>query len=326
MARAFHLRKSYRNEGVVCLVFFLLIGVVSSGAWLMIAPPGRRMIALCPAVFFALFWGFWVCLSCWILLAYRLGQLRVGNRQVIQKGVIGRKEIDLASIAVVRWRIFQTGGSISLRTLTKRLTIHLDKFERDERLWLIRYFHNKLPEAVEENWSLFCSKVAISLRDQVVQHNGCHDPGKVVLTRRRWDWYLVPVILLSAIYGVVACWQFQHPRMLMAPLMPTLFWLYLRCSTPRKGLAGKRISAVPGQASFLIFCLWWGAVAVAGLVVFTIWRPPMPHAAILGSIAMAFWVAVFLWRGHQLDGERVKRDQANAIVAVQQWDEGETGA
>jgi hypothetical protein len=51
----------------------------------------------------------------------------------------------------------------------------------------------------------------------------------------------------------------------------------------------------------------------------------MPHGAIFGSIAMALWVAVFLWRGHQLDRKRRKRDEVNAAVAVQQWDEGETG-
>jgi hypothetical protein len=282
------------------------------------------MIALCPAVFFAMFWGFWACLSCWSLLSYWRERLEVGNGHVTQKGVIGRKEIELAGIVAVRWRTFHSGGSILLRTLTEKLTIHLDNFERDERLWLIRFFHNSLPDSVQENWALFCSKIALPLRDQNVQSNR-DDPDTVVLTRRRWDWYLIPVILLSAIYGAVACWKFQQPRMLMAPLLPTLFWLYLRFGTPRKGLAASRISAVPGQASFFIFCLWWGAVAVAGFVVFTIWRPPMPHAAIFGSIAMVFWFAVFLWRGHQSDRERRKRDQANATVAVQQWDDGETG-
>jgi peptidoglycan/LPS O-acetylase OafA/YrhL len=113
--------------------------------------------------------------------------------------------------------------------------------------------------------------------------------------------------------------------MLAAPLMPTLLWLHLRFCTPRKGLPANRISAVPGQTSFLLFLLLWFGVAIAGLIVFTIWQPPMPHAAIIGSIAMVFWVAVFLWRGRQLDRERQKRDELNAAVAVQQWDEGETG-
>jgi hypothetical protein len=145
----------------------------------------------------------------------------------------------------------------------------------------------------------------------------------VVLTRRRWDWYLVPVILLSAIYGAVAWWRFQQPRMLAAPLIPAFLWLFLRFSTPRRGLAANRINSVPGQVSFLIFCLWWLCVAIVGLVVFKLWRPPMPHAAILGTVAIFLWFVVLLWRAHQSDRERQKRDQANAAVAVQQWDGSE---
>jgi hypothetical protein len=325
MERVLHPKKSYRNTGVVCLIFFLLVGVISTCGVFVIAHPERRTIALCMAVFFAVFWGFWVCLSCWILLAYWREQLEVGNGQVVKRGVIGRKQIDLESIAVARWRVFPRGGSIVVQTLTEKLTIHFDNFEQHERLWLIQLFHNELPDAVQENWALFCGRIALPLRDQNYQDNERHDPDTVVLTRRRWDWYLVPVILLSAIYGAVAWWQFQQPRMLMAPLIPAFLWLFLRFGTPRKGLASKRIGAVPGQAGFLLFLLLWFGVAIVGLVVFKIWQPPMPHAAILAT-AILLWFGVLFWRAHQADRARRRWEETNAPVAAQRWDDGETKA
>ena len=68
-----------------------------------------------------------------------------------------------------------------------------------------------------------------------------------MITRRRWDCYFVPAILLSVVIGAVACWKFQQPRMLAAPLMPALLWILLRAMTPRQGLVSKRWFAGDGK-------------------------------------------------------------------------------
>ncbi len=214
-------------------------------------------------------------------------------------------------------------GTLVLRTLTEKMTIYLGNFEPVERLWLIRYFRNAAPMPLQEGWPLFCSKIALPLRDRDALLHGDPGPDSVRITRRRWDWYCVPFILLMAVFGFAASWRLQQPRMLVAPLLPAFLWLMLRTVTPREGMAAKRITSEPGMTNFLVFELFWFGVAVAGLVVFKIWNPPMPVAAITAGIALVLWLGVLLWQACRLDRQRRERDEANASVAVGQWDEGE---
>ena len=96
---------------------------------------------------------------------------------------------------------------------------------------------------VQEDWALFCSKIALPLRDWDTLAHGDPEPDSVRITRRRWNWYFVPAILLSVVIGAVADWTFQQPRMLIAPLMPIFLWILLRIGTPRQGLVVKRMTA-----------------------------------------------------------------------------------
>lgn len=320
----FRLRKRYRNIGVVCLLFFVLVGTASAYGFWSEVPPNRRIYAIYFVVLLLSFWGFWAGLSLWVLLAYWRESLKIRNGQMIQQGVIGKKRIGLADITNVRWSIGKS-GRITLRTLTEKLRIYLDNFESTERLWLIRFLRNSLPEAVQQDWELFCYKIAIPLREHGVQGNRPPGPDEVLFTRSRLDWYFIPAILLSAVIGSVYYWKLQQPRMLVAPLMPALPWVILRFGTPRQGLVSKRISAEPGQTRFLLFLLWWLGIAIAGFLLLRLWNPPMPHALVLGIIGSILWFGGLLFRVHPVARERRQRDREAAKVAIQQWNEGERG-
>ena len=130
-------------------------------------PKKQRTRALFAALLFAAFWLLLASLACWLLLAYCREELKISDRHVTQQGVIGRREFDLHSIAGARWRIVpRPGGSLVLRSLTEKMTIYFGNFEPLEGLWLIRSFRNGLPMPVQEDWALFCSKIALPLRDQ----------------------------------------------------------------------------------------------------------------------------------------------------------------
>lgn len=148
MERTFRLTKRHRNLGVVCLIFFVLVGVASAyGTWAE-APEERRTSALYAATMFGVFWGSFACLACWLLLAYWREELRISDGQVTQQGVTGSKQIDLHSVTAFRWRIApRPGGSLVLRTLTEKMTIYLGNFEPMERLWLIRFFPQRATNA-----------------------------------------------------------------------------------------------------------------------------------------------------------------------------------
>jgi len=190
----FRLRKGYRNIGLVCLPFFVLAGVASAyGIWSEV-PPHRPVNAICFVICSMCVWAFMAGLSLWVLLAYWRERLKITGGQVIHHGVIGKKEIDLADVTDVRWGIVKT-GRITLRTLTEKLKIDLDNFEATDRLRLIRFVRDRLPDTVQQEWDMFCYKIAIPLRDRYIRGNRPPGPDEVSLTRRRWDWYFIPTIL-----------------------------------------------------------------------------------------------------------------------------------
>jgi len=80
------------------------------------------------------------------------------------------------------------------------------------------------------------------------------------------------------------------------------------------------------MTGFLVFGTCWFGVTLAGLMVLRIWQPPIPQAAVAGTIAVVLWFGVLLWQAYRLDRQRRERDEANAGVAVRQWDEGEEAA
>jgi len=110
---------------------------------------------------------------------------------------------------------------------------------------------------------------------------------------------------------------------LAVPLIAALLWIVLRFNTPRQGFVLKRIGAEPGQTRFLLFCLWWFGIAIAGFVLLELCKLPMPQALTLQIIGSIAWFGGFLFRAHRFDRQRQQRDREAAKVAVQQWNEGE---
>jgi hypothetical protein len=284
------------------------------------AVPERRWLA---AVFMAVFWGFWSLLSCWQLLAYWREELRFVDGQITQRGVIGTKEINLCSITGVRWRIAPQGGSLVLTTATDKASICLDHFEPEDQVWLIRYFRNGVSEGLQDGWALFCHKIALPLRDKHASPLATPGPGNVRITRRRWDWYFAPLVVLFAVLGVVLYWFLEMPEMLALPVMVVVFWLTIRFATPRSGFVAERITSRPEVVGHLVFMACWLGVAVAGRVLFGIWSPPTPAAAIIGVTALVLWFAVLFWRCSQVDRVRRKRDEEDAAASIRRWSDEE---
>jgi hypothetical protein len=283
--------------------------------------PDKRVIAM---IGLSLFWSFLSGISTWLLLNYRCANLAFRNGGVILKGVIRRKKCDLEIITAARWEFPRR--RITLRTPQEKLTIDLMDFEPEKRLWLIRYFRRRLPDSVQKGWDLFCHKVALPLRDDERQGNQPPGPEQVVLTRRRWDWYFVPLIVLSVVIGVVGGLKLEQPRMLIAPVMPIGLWLFLRFSTPKRGLASRRLGNEPARR-FLVFLGMWSGVGVAGCAVVMAVGEWMQHLQSVATIGfLVLWVAGLLWQGNVLGREARERDREAAKIAVKRWseDEGES--
>lgn len=320
MERVIRPKKRLRNLAIVTLVFFLSVGIVSSyGVWFS-AVPERRLLA---AVLMAVFWGFWEILSCWHLLVCWREELSIVDGQITQRGVIRIKEINLCSLTAVCWRLAPQGGSLVLTTATDKVRIYLDNFEPEDRVWLIRYFRSEVPALLQDGWKLFCHKIALPLRDKRKRSHADPGIGNVRITRKKWDWYFAPAFVLFAVLGVVEYWYLEQPRMLAQPVVVIGLWLLTRFMTPREGLVAERITARPETVGYLVFLACWLGVAVAGVVLFGIWSPPTPAAAIIGVTALVLWFAVLFWRCFQVDRVRRKRDETNAAASIRRWSEEE---
>lgn len=315
----FHQRKRNRNVAILCLCFFVAIGAASVvGMWVG-APADRRIYAV---AMFAIFWGAWAALATWMLLAYWLERLEIRGESIFFQGVVGMRELSLAHVTAARWRVGQD-GRVVLRSLAGKLVIHFGNFERAERLWLIRYLRGKLPESVQHDWGLFCHKVALPLQEHDAQIDRPPADGEVAITRRRWDWYFVPSIVISAGIGIVLYSRLGQPRFLPVSALLTFLWLFLRYTTPKKGLVTKRLNAQPMLKRFLWFELVWGTLGLGGIGLFNFLNPPKPLALPLGTTGLVLWFGVLLWRARMVDRERLRQDLEQAAESLVRWRESE---
>ncbi|MCH9653416.1 MAG: hypothetical protein K0U86_04965 [Planctomycetes bacterium] len=313
--RVFRIKKSYRNQGILILIFFLFAGIGSAyGIWIE-SLPDRRLYGV---LFFGLFFSFLSVGSLWMILGFKFGSLTFQNNSIIQQGVIFRKEIDLSSLYQIRWGLSQ-GGSITLKSLNKKISINLDNYERNERLWLIRYFQSALPEESQNHWDLFCYKIAIPVRDYNPEEIRTPGPGEILITRQRWSLIFIPLILVSTIVLIVAAWVLQTPRLLFAPIQFILLWLVFYYNIPKQGMVGRRISADTDLKQMLIFLFCWGALGLIGIIILKIIDFPEPQNTISNVCLMCIWFTILLIIVSKLDRNSHKRNLKKVKAAVEKW-------
>ena len=261
MQTTFRLKKETLKTGVFCLLCFLAMGTFSVVIATVAPPPKARLQPVHMAMFFGFFWGAWSCLSIWLLLSYWRERLIVSDDTVIQRGVFRTRGIRLNEIDRLVWR--PAPPQLQVIAGTTRLKIHFVKFSKADQLSLIQHVQQRIPDAVQVNWEVFCTKVAVPLSRYEA---GCLAPGQVTVTRERWARYFIPATLLFAILGVAASLTLQMHRMLIAPLPMLFLWALLHFSTPMKGLAASRIAGQPESGRFLKFLLVWAGVGFVGLL------------------------------------------------------------
>lgn len=312
-------RKGYRQSAIAMLPGFVANSVASASMMWIDGPKDRRVLGV---FFFSIFWGAWASLSLWMLLISVRMRLHIEQGRIIRQGVMTSAEIDLPNIGAARWRISNKGG-ITLIASTCRLIIDFDVFEPVERLWLIRFFRTQLPKTAQKRWGPFCQAMALPLRDRLSATTRPLTVDRIAITRRRWDWYFVPSILLCSAFGVVLYWRLRNPETLVQPLVLVPLWLCLRFTTPRQGLICGRIEAEPGAKRFFILVFLWLACGIAGIFFLERLRLPKPQGIAAGSAAALIWLGVLLWQVHVHDRQRLKHALAKYEDAIRRWDETE---
>lgn len=316
MQKTIRLRNGIRTTGIVCLLFFLSIGIASVVGILLEPPPNARIDPIYLAVGIACFWSAMSSLAIWLLLAYWRGRVTVSDESVTQQGVLRTATIRFDEMERVTWK--PAPSQIRLHTPTSRLKIELSNFELVDRLWLIRRMRD-IQKAAHEGWEMFCVKVAVPLHQSEIQEGRSLDPDKVALTRKRWAWYFLPTTILFAIVGIVLSWMLHRPQMLAAPLPILGLWAYLHFSTPQRGLATPRISAEPGRSGFLKFLLIWCGLGLAGNFFLTALKLPLPQMIAWVVGCGLVWFSVLMYKAVQFDRQRERGLEDRIPAALAEW-------
>jgi hypothetical protein len=127
------------------------------------------------------------------------------------------------------------------------------------------------------------------------------DQTKVLLTRKRWDVYMLPLFAALVLFGALSAWKTGQLRFAAAPLGVLPLWAILRGLTPRDGMKTPTIRSTPGA----VVMLWFsgaGILLAGALVAVDIYlighpfRAPLePYHAILFTppfiliFAGAYW-------------------------------------
>jgi hypothetical protein len=153
-ARCFCLRRYYLVVGVLCGVFYSVMGLASTLAayWNIDGSfPQPKVDALICGVI----WSGFTLLAVWIILAYFRERLYLANKTIIQHGVIRSRTIYCADIVHINWRRRPSGGSMVIQTPSAKVKIYLNNFTSEEREVLVRFFREACASVLQGNWSLF---------------------------------------------------------------------------------------------------------------------------------------------------------------------------
>lgn len=261
--RVFRPPRDYRDGGLLSLIFFTLLFLTFTVLMRLAAlPEFRNWITL----FFIMLWSVPAILSCWMLLKYRKVSLTIESGTITVQSIFSSKVIDLAEVQKVCWRLFPTGLRVHTNHF-ETVSLTVSHFSREDQVWLIRYFRQVFPEAIQENWPLYCLHAANRLRPE--KHTVVPPPGpdEIMITRQRYDRILIPLILVSTVAGIVAVFTHHDFALFILPVLCLMFWLMFKIVTPREGQIQKRLIADKENRGIFVLMGCWGVLLVSFLFI-----------------------------------------------------------
>lgn len=261
--RVFRPPRDYRDGGLLSLIFFTLLFLTFTVLMRLAALPEiRNWITL----FFIMLWSVPAILSCWMLLKYRKVSLTIESGTITVQSIFSSKVIDLAEVQKVCWRLFPTGLRVHTNHF-ETVSLTVSHFSREDQIWLIRYFRQVFPEAIQENWPLYCLHAANRLRPE--KHTVVPPPGpdEIMITRQRYDRILIPLILVSTVAGIVAVFTHHNFALFILPVLCLMFWFMFKTVTPREGRIQKRLIADKENRGVFVLMGCWGVLLLSFLFI-----------------------------------------------------------
>lgn len=313
--RVFRPPKDYRNGGLFSLIFFTLIGIAWCSLMIMATPPDRHIFVI---LFTVTLWSLPAILSCWMLLKYRKVSLTIESGTITVQRIFSRKVLDIAEVQKVCWRLFPMGLRV-YTTPRETVSFTVSHFSREDQVWLIRYFRQVFPEAIQENWPLYCLHVANRFRPE--KHTVVPPPGpdEILITRQRYDRILIPLILVSTVAGIVAVFTHHDFTLFILPVLCLMFWFMFKIVTPREGQIQKRLIADKENRGLFVLMGCWGVLLLSFLF---IQRLEMPTSSkntwmLVSTVALLPAMISVIMRAEK---KRKQLDLIKAEQAAREWE------
>lgn len=311
MEKIYYVRRAERRQMLYCMFGYGAVTLVCLCVAIL-RPSDRNAFA-----FFSFFWGAWFAASVIVSRYQARFRLMLNENRVSLRGLRSEATLTLRDVSALNWQTLS--GAIKLRSdagTKKSISIQLRPFEDAEQLEIIRFLRANVPEALQQNWPLFCHGKAIRLRDFPPDRQP--GPGEIRVTRRRMDAMIAVFFLACIPLGIAAWWTTGQPSYLAMPLASLPFALF-RFTLPKSGSISPRMHADWRTTRFFL-----GMLAILSTVVcWSIARGPHEPLTWPDYIfAASAFAVIFALAG--LRGRQERRDnEMKAVDAVRQWDAGE---
>lgn len=147
--RCYRMRPYFRNVGIICTVFFTVVGVVSTyAAYFNIdgSFPNPELAALV----FAAVWSAFALLGVWLLLLYRKYRLCINESSLRQTGILRDDQADLSLVDRLEWPRSPSSGNVRLSGMFGVVKIPLGSLEDREEV--TKFLREAIDQSKQTGW------------------------------------------------------------------------------------------------------------------------------------------------------------------------------
>jgi hypothetical protein len=311
MDATFRRPRSQRTTAVWCLLGFVAwSAMVLLAAWF--DKDAKNQLAL--AAMLAGLPLFMAGLCLWTLLDYWRAELTFQGKRVASRGVFQTREIDLSDVTDVRWSV---AGTVVLQTASNRITIRFSNHDEHDHEQIVQHLRSMLLPELQSGWNLFTHKTRYG-KPPLDPHRK-PGPDEFRITRKRWSWYFVPLVVIGILGGILASIITGELRYLLAPLFPLGMWgLFGWMMTPAQGMITHKLvrPTDPESQRLLIFFLYWVPVGVVGVLLSELLRRRSANPEAMTIVWPIIWFTVLIVEGGLSDYRKARRDREAADLAA----------
>jgi hypothetical protein len=326
--RVFLFRAGSIRETVVTVGWFLYFGLGASFAiggcivvlGLLLAPKGGQaglLLWIVAALALSSTLLVWHLALCW---RHRLYLCEDG---IARRDLRALAEINFADVVGLKWHSEALGGAV-VRTDVTRIRVNLAPYRPEARLRIVRHLQRAVPPSSQEDWNLFCFRIALPLARPDAR------PYKILPIRTRFD-RLCGMLLFCEFAFLVADWRFAGvwKTAALSCAVTAIGWITTRSFL----LESYRIPS----AQFMPLELWLGQMVdhvVLGLrmlgllcigIALLSLNPLIGGVALVALFALIGFNVLFhtvraqlrVWRAFK---DRNKEDPQACEAAVREWD------